>query len=172
LADSRIQHDLTNPHTPEQNGGAKRENRTLVESVQAMLHSKRLSLWFWREAIQTAAYVFNRMGSCTRGNKTPYELWTGTRPVVDHLRIFGSIAYAHVPKSFRKKLDPKSVKTICVGYYAETKAYRLWDDKHRRIMISRDIIFDEFAMPDKPVPETFSGVFMIHHADTTNHGDS
>ena len=37
----------------------------------------------------------------------------------------------HVPKALQKKLDPKSVKTILIGYCTTTKAYRLWDPKKR-----------------------------------------
>jgi transposase InsO family protein len=168
LLDSGIRHELTSPHIPKQNGRGERENRTLVESTRSMLHSKKLSLGLWAEAIQTAAYVLNRTGSRIRGNKTPYELWTGVRPVIGHLRVFGSVAYAHVSKTLRKKLDLKSVKTVFVGYCNETKGYRLWDSKRRRIIISRDVIFDKFYTPSSPTPETFSGLFSYQAVGDAN----
>ena len=166
LDDSHIQYNFTSPHIPEQNDGTERENRTIVESIWSMLLHKKLSLGFWAKTVQTATYVLNRIGSHTRGNKTPYELWTGSRPVVDHLKVFGSTAYAHIPKSLWKKLDLKSVRTIFVDYCTATKGYRLWDQKRWKIIISRDMIFDEFATPDKPTPEIFSGVFLFQHANT------
>jgi hypothetical protein len=46
--------------------------------------------------------------------------------------------------------------------YTETKGYRLWDDKYRRVIISPDVIFDELANPDRSAPETFSGVFVFN----------
>ena len=38
-----------------------------------------------------------------------------------HLRIFGNIAYVHVPDDKRKKLDAQSEKCIVVGYSHEQK---------------------------------------------------
>lgn len=49
-------------------------------------------------------------------NKTPQEAWSGFKPSVNHLRIFGCIAYAHIPKQKTEKLDQKSEKVIFVGY--------------------------------------------------------
>lgn len=113
-----------------------------------MLHTKQLKLNLWGEATQTAAYQLNRTASRTRShNLTPYELWTGHIPSVSHLRIFGCVAYAHIPKVNRQKLDPKSVKTFFVGYCSDTKAYRLWDAKLQRMLVSRDVIFDELSVP-------------------------
>ena len=52
-------HELTVPKTPEQNGVAERMNRTLVESVRAMLADARLPHRFWAEALSTAVYLRN-----------------------------------------------------------------------------------------------------------------
>jgi transposase InsO family protein len=65
FADSSIRHELTSPYSPEQNGVAKRENRTLVECVRTMLHVKNLTLKLWGEAVKTVAYLLNRAGSRT-----------------------------------------------------------------------------------------------------------
>jgi transposase InsO family protein len=167
LADASIRHDLTSPYTPEQNGGAERENRTLVECIRTMLHAKRLNLCLWGEALQIAAYVLNRSSSRTRGYKTPYELWTGNRPSVEHFRVFGNVAYAHVPKEKRTKLEPKSIKTIFVGYCLDSKAYWLWDNKKRRIIISRDVIFDEYSLPSQATTDAFSGLFSLQSVSST-----
>ena len=71
------------------------------------------------------------------------EYWTGNKPNVGHLRVFGSIAYAHVPDQQRKKLDDKSKKLIFVGYDDKSKAYRLYNPKENKVEISRDVQFDE-----------------------------
>src|SRR5437870_13732898 len=55
-----IRHRVTMPYTPEQNGAAERENRTLVESARSMIHAKGLPIKLWAEAVNTAAYVLNR----------------------------------------------------------------------------------------------------------------
>lgn len=58
---------------------------------------------------------------------TPMEAWSGEKPSVSHLRIFGCIGYAHIPAEKRTKLDDKSTKCIFTGYTLETKGYRLYN---------------------------------------------
>jgi hypothetical protein len=53
---------------------------------------------------------------------TPKEALSGNKPSVAHMRIFGCIAYAHVPKEKRKKLDDKSIKCIFIGYSTKLEA--------------------------------------------------
>ena len=74
---------------------------------------------------------------------TPFEAWIGMKPNVDHLRVFGSICYAHIHKSDRKKLDPKARKTILLGYGETVKGYRLYDPEWKRVFYCRDVIFKE-----------------------------
>lgn len=76
-------------------------------------------------------------------NKTPQEAWSGFKPSVNHLRIFGCIGYAHIPKQKREKLDQKSEKVIFVGYSYNTKASKLYNPWTRKVIVSRDVIFDE-----------------------------
>ena len=77
---------------------------------------------------------------------TPYEAWfgIGNKPSISHLRVFGCKAYAHIPDAKRKhKFDGKALECILVGYSNESKAYRLYDVLHKRIIISRDVTFIE-----------------------------
>ncbi|KAI3700974.1 hypothetical protein L2E82_45615 [Cichorium intybus] len=67
----------------------------------------------------------------------------GRKPTVVHLRIFGCIAYAHVPDQKRKKLDDKGEKCIFVGYDKRSKAYKLYNPLTKKVIISRDVEFDE-----------------------------
>jgi hypothetical protein len=60
-------------------------------------------------------------------NKVPQEAWTCMKHNVAHLKVFGCVAYAHVPDELRKKLDNKGHKCIFVGYSEDTKAYKLYD---------------------------------------------
>ena len=77
------------------------------------------------------------------GRKTPKEVFTGTRPDVSHIRIFGSVCYCHVHADNRKKLDPSGEKGLLVGYSEILKAYRVYIPARRRIIVSRDVQFDE-----------------------------
>ena len=85
----------------------------------------------------------NRCPTKSVRNKTPNEAWSGSKPSVGHLRIFGCIAYAHVPEQKRKKLDDKGEKCIFTGYDKRSKAYRLYNPLMKKLIISRDVEFDE-----------------------------
>ena len=145
LAKEGIRHELTVPKTPEQNGVSERMNRTLVESVRSMLSDSRLPRRFWAEALSTAVFLRNRSPTKCLHGITPFEAWTGEKPNVSLLRIFGCVAFAHVPKDERQKLDSKSRKCIFLGYGSETKGYRLYDSCRARVFHSRDVVFNELC---------------------------
>ena len=138
-----IRHELTIPKTPEQNGVAEQLNRTLVEMTRAMLLDSQLPQSFWVEAVSTAAYLRNRSPTSAVEGMTPHEAWYGRKPGVEHLRVFGSTAYVHIPKDSRGKLDSKTSKCILVGYGSVQKGYRLYNREAQKILHSRDVKFDE-----------------------------
>ena len=110
-----IERQFSTPYTPQQNGVAERKNRTFFESARCMLQHSGFSNVFWVEAINTAAYVLNRAPTSAVKDKTPQEAWSGKKPTVQHFRVFGCIAYVHVPDEKCTKLDPKSIKCIFLG---------------------------------------------------------
>lgn len=68
---SGIQHQLTAPHTPQQNGVAERMNRTIVEKARCLLFDANLSKRAWAEACSMACYIRNRTPCSTIGFKAP-----------------------------------------------------------------------------------------------------
>ena len=130
-------------YTPEQNGVAERMNRTLVESARSMIHAQGLGQEYWAEAVVAAAYIRNRVISRSTYGKSPYHLWYGKKPTVRHLRVWGCIAYAHVAHEKRSKFDAKAVKCVMIGYSESSKAWRLWDTERKRLIVSRDVTFNE-----------------------------
>ena len=86
-----------------------------------MLNDAKLPQKFWAEALSTAVYLQNRSPTKSVLGMTPFEAWTGKRPNVAHLRIFGCTAYAHIPKDERQKLNSKARKCILLGYGTETR---------------------------------------------------
>lgn len=136
-----IRHQRTVPYTPEQNGCAERDNRTLKEAARTMILSKNLDQKFWAEAVNSTVYILNRTGRSTVDSKTPYELWHGKKTEVGHFRIFGSEVFVHVPKEKRGKMDAKSVKCSFVGYDENVKGYRVWNPITNKIEVARDVIF-------------------------------
>ena len=86
----------------------------------------------------------NRTTSSVHG-RTPFEVFTGEKPDLSHLRVFGAKAFMHVPKEIRKKMEPVSETGYFVGYEPDSKSYRVLPDKDGRIIVSRDVIVDEGA---------------------------
>jgi hypothetical protein len=59
------------------------------------------------------------------------------------MKVFGCIAYEHVPKEKRSKLDDKSVKCIFIGYSIEARSYRFFYPQAKKLIIRKDVVFDE-----------------------------
>ncbi|GBP23594.1 Retrovirus-related Pol polyprotein from transposon TNT 1-94 [Eumeta japonica] len=138
-----IIHQKSNLYTPQQNGLCERFNRTIVEKARCLLFDANLSKEFWAEATNTAVYLQNRIVAATLDNKTPFELWTGSKPDISHIRIFGSTVMVHVAKEKRRKWDKKAVKCILMGYPDNIKGYRVYNPETRNISTSRDVIIIE-----------------------------
>jgi transposase InsO family protein len=141
-----IQRHKTVRLTPQQNGVAKRMNRTLLNKARSMLFNAGLSKAFWGEAIVAAAYLINRCPSSAIEFKTPEEKWSNKPPDLQHLRVFGCTAFAHQNQG---KLESRSIKCVFLGYPQGTKGYRLWikDGSGFKTMNSRDVVFNEFDFP-------------------------
>jgi hypothetical protein len=75
--------------------------------------------------------------------KTPFEAFTGRKPGVKHLKVFGYLCYTHIPSSLRQKWDSKAGKGVFVGYGSCEKRYRVYDLKSEKIVLSRSVIFSE-----------------------------
>jgi hypothetical protein len=84
-------------------------------------------------------------------DKTPEEVFSGIKPEVGHLRIFGCHVYIHVPKEKRTKMEPSSKKGVFVGYSENSKAYRIYVPGQRQIEVSRDVTFHEEAAFNKSI---------------------
>uniref|UniRef100_A0AAV1VFH3 Retroviral polymerase SH3-like domain-containing protein n=1 Tax=Peronospora matthiolae TaxID=2874970 RepID=A0AAV1VFH3_9STRA len=116
-----------------------------------MLHHSKLDKYFWAEAAMTAIYVKNRLPSPKVVHKTPLEIVYSSKPSVKHMRAFGCPTYILTPKENRLKWDPKARVGIFVGYEEVSKSYRVYDIKAGKVVISRDVNFDEstFGLPPR-----------------------
>lgn len=161
---SGIKHELTAAFTPFQNGVAERLNRTLMELVRSMLHAKGLSKRLWAEALSTATYVRNRVSSRALPPKvTPHHLWKRCPPIMTHMRVFGSQCWYTVPKQKLQKLDSRSCPAIFVGYAEQSKAFKLIDLESKKVVVSRDVIFDESRTPKFDTNQNF-----VHNENDCN----
>ncbi|KAG6389899.1 hypothetical protein SASPL_151374 [Salvia splendens] len=85
---------------------------------------------------------------------TPEEAWSSFKPSVAHLRVFGCIAYAKIPEARRIKLDDKGEKCIFMGYGDRVMGYKLYNPLTKKVIISRDVVFEEaqtWSWEDKKV---------------------
>lgn len=146
--DEGIWKQTTVGYSPQQNGIAERKNRTIVEMATSMMNEKSLPKEFWAEAVHTAVYILNRCPTKAVKNMIPFEAWSGFKPSVSHFKVFGCIGYAHIPTEKRTKFDDKSQKCIFVGYSTSSKGYRLFNVETEKLIVSRDVIFNEKASWD------------------------
>jgi hypothetical protein len=107
-----------------------------------MIQSKGLNLNYWEEAIKCANYIVNFTPTKALKNITLEEAWNKTNLDVNHLCVFGSVAWAHIPNEKEEALQPKSEKCIFFGYSKDVKGYRLVQPHSNEIIIRKDVEFD------------------------------
>ncbi|CAI5953797.1 unnamed protein product, partial [Closterium sp. NIES-64] len=112
-----IVHDLTCPYTPQQNGMAEREMRTVVESVRTMLLHMGVQHHWWHLALRQAVWVRN----C---------LERSTLPPGDDAQRSG-------------KLKPKARWGLHLGVSAASKGWELLDVNTDRVVTTSDVVFYE-----------------------------
>ena len=114
------------------------------ESSNSRTYSdQNLPMTLWADATSTLDYVHNKSPHQVFGNKTLEEAFTGVKPDVSHLRIFGCLVYIHVPKEKRSNLEPSGKKGTFVGYSETSKAYHIYIPIQRQIEVNQDVTFDE-----------------------------
>ncbi|GJU39770.1 putative ribonuclease H-like domain-containing protein [Tanacetum coccineum] len=138
-----IKREFSVARTPQQNRVAKRKNRTLIEAARTMLADSLLPTTFWAEAVNTACYVQNRVLVTKPHNKTPYELLHGRPPSISFMRPFGC------PVTILNTLDPlgkfdgKANEGFLVGYSINSKAFRVFNTRTRKVEENLHITFLE-----------------------------
>ncbi|KAG6774392.1 hypothetical protein POTOM_021745 [Populus tomentosa] len=109
------------------------------------LHSG-LPQTFWADAVHTAVYLINHGPSVPLEFRLPKEVWRGKEVQLSHLKVFGCVFYVHIDFDARNKLEAKSKKCFFIGYGDEEFGFRFWDDQNRKIIRSRNVIFNEKVM--------------------------
>ncbi|GKU89317.1 hypothetical protein SLEP1_g3470 [Rubroshorea leprosula] len=104
-----IKRQLTAAYTPQHNGVCERRNCTIMNMVRSLMSKSGLPKEFWLEVINWSVHILNRSPTSPLPDLTLEEAWSGRRPAVDYFRIFGCIAYAHVPDQ-KRNCDPLTYK--------------------------------------------------------------
>ncbi|MCO5604923.1 hypothetical protein L7F22_059098 [Adiantum nelumboides] len=149
LGKKGIKHQCTMPYTPQQNGVAKRKNRSLMEMARCMLKAKSLPHKLWMEAVACATNFLNRRPTHALKTITPYESWYDRKPSINYLRVFACLAYAHIPQQLHGKLDDKAVKRIFVGYSSGSKGFlpSFVENQESQQVDNFDQSFDQHVTP-------------------------
>lgn len=145
LAQHGVTYKLTAPYTPQQNGCAERENRTIVEMARTFKYANKdieFPESLWCEFVKSAIYILNRTGKSSEADISPFEKWYGKKPRIRHLRIIASTCYMHIPSQKRKKMDKKAEKGYLVGYDGDER-YRIYIPERKDVRVSRDVKFVE-----------------------------
>ncbi|GJS19466.1 putative ribonuclease H-like domain-containing protein [Tanacetum coccineum] len=136
-----IKREFSVARTLQQNRVSERKNKTLIEAARTMLADSLLPTTFWAEAVNTACYVQNRVLVTKPHNKTPYELLHGRPPSISFIRPFGC------PVTILNTLDPlgkfdgKADEGFLVGYSINSKAFRVFNTRTRKVEENLHITF-------------------------------
>ena len=141
LQENGIVAQYSTPGEPQQNGVAKRRNRTLMDMVRSMMSYSTLPISLWMEALKTPIHILNRVPNKSVP-KTLYELWIGRKSTLNYLHVWGCLAKAKVSNPNIGKLDPKTVSCHFIGYPEKSKGYRFYyPDRHTKFVETKHAIF-------------------------------
>lgn len=121
-------------------------NRTIMESARSMLIHAKLPKKFWAEAVAHAAAIRNCFPGPDQHSLSSQEIFTGTKPRLEYIRVFGCSATVHIPKEKRKKLDAKSEEGILIGCLDRMR-YKVWLPSTRDAVIARHVRIREDRFP-------------------------
>jgi hypothetical protein len=126
-------------------GVVERRNRTLVEAARTMLIYSSAPLFLWADDVATACFTQNRSLVHPRFNKTPYELVNNRKPDISYLHVFGDLCYPTNDREDLGKLKVKGDIGIFIGYSENSRAFRVYNRRTKRIMDTMNVKFDEIS---------------------------
>jgi len=118
------------------------------------LEGKAFANDYWAEVVTCETYIMNRRPTKSVRNVVHKEAWSGRKHGFTHMRVFGSMAYAHAPDELRNNLDNKGEKCIFVRYSDESKAYKLYKSSTKKVIINRDVQLIEKEAWDRILEKT------------------
>nr|GEW70142.1 retrovirus-related Pol polyprotein from transposon TNT 1-94 [Tanacetum cinerariifolium] len=129
--------------TPQQNRVVERRNRTLIKTARTMLANSKLPTTFWVEVVNTACYVQNRVLVVKPLNKTPYELFHGRTSTLCFMRPFECPVTIINTIDQLGKFDGKDDEGFFIGYFLNSKSFRVFNSRTRIVEENLHIRFSE-----------------------------
>ncbi|GJS62314.1 retrovirus-related pol polyprotein from transposon TNT 1-94 [Tanacetum coccineum] len=140
-----IFHETSVARYPQQNGVVERRNCTLIEAARTMFVYAKASLFLWAEAVATTCYTQNRSIVRLSHGKTPYKLLHDKPPDLSFFYVFGALCYPTNDSENLGKFQPKVDIGIFIGYAPTKKAFRIYNQRTRRIIETIHVDFDELT---------------------------
>nr|GEV34005.1 retrovirus-related Pol polyprotein from transposon TNT 1-94 [Tanacetum cinerariifolium] len=128
-----IKREFSVARTPQQNEVAERKNRTLIEAARTMMADSLLPTSFWADVVNTTCYVKNKVLVTKPHNKTPYELLIGRSLNLKFRRPFGCPVTILNTLDHLGKFDGKTDEWFLVGYSVNSKAFRVFNSRTRKV---------------------------------------
>jgi hypothetical protein len=114
-----------------------------MDMVRCMLSYSTLLISLLMEGLKTTVHILNRVPSKSMP-KTAYEMWTGRKPTLNYLHVWGCPAEARIFNPSIGKLDPKTVSCHFIGYPDKSKGFHFYcPDRYIKIVETRHVIFLE-----------------------------
>nr|AFP55546.1 gag-pol polyprotein [Rosa rugosa] len=170
-----IIHQTSCPQTPEQNGVSERKNRHLLDMARSLLLSANMPKYLWGEAVLCASHLINRLPSAPLQGRVPLEVLSNyvSIPSSNTLpaRVFGCVAYVHLYKNQRSKLDARALKCVFVGYGSHQKGYKCYHPQSQKFYVTMDVSFSEDACYFLPPVTPRQGERSYYYEDLFNGQD-
>lgn len=142
-----IHHELSCPHTPQQNGRVERKNRQVVETGLSLLAHSYMPLAYWPYAFATAVYLINRLPTQVLRNSSPYFILYNKHPSYTHFRCFGCQCFPCLRPYTKHKLEFHSQSCTFLGYSSHHKGYLCLNVATGRLYVSRHVVFNDAIFP-------------------------
>ncbi|RVW71211.1 Retrovirus-related Pol polyprotein from transposon TNT 1-94 [Vitis vinifera] len=128
------------------------------QTARAILLGAHVPNHFWTDAVTTAVHLINRMPSRVLKFKTPLQALSTVISLPTTLmlppRVFGCVAFVHLHKNQRTKLDPCAIRCLFLGYGLHQKRYRCYDPSNHRTYVTMDVTFLESETFYSPTTST------------------
>jgi Reverse transcriptase (RNA-dependent DNA polymerase) len=153
-------HETSCVGTPQQNGIAERKNRHILETARTMLLGNNVPPTYWDYDITFAVYLINRMPSAVLDFSTPLQVLSNYSQLPSILnipsKVFGCIAYVHIQKHQRTKLEPCAEECVFIGYDKHQKGYKCLNPISHKVFTTMDVTFVEnkgYFLKEKILPQ-------------------
>lgn len=147
-------HQFSCPHMPQKSSVVERKHQHLLNVTRALLFHTKVPIHFLGDCVNAAAFLINRTPSSGLENKSLYERLHNKVPEYAFLRVFGCLCFVATIPTNKNKFTPRATPCVLLGYPSGVRGYKLLVLETRKIMITRDVTFQESIFPFHSITDT------------------